>query len=96
MTRSTLLPELPLRQVKWEDLEETHGKGGERHLPHEMNVPGSQSVSDMYGLVLSSPRSPARASIRSKYLLVLVDLPTWRRSWVWSANSARIEPILRS
>ena len=44
-------------------------EGGERHLLHKMNRYLEVNLSDPYGVVLSSPRSPARAAIRSKYLL---------------------------
>jgi hypothetical protein len=71
MTRSTHPVEFSSRQAKQKVLEETH-------LLREMNQYLKVNLSDPYDVVLSSPRSPAHAAIRSNHLL-LVSVPTSRR-----------------
>ena len=77
MTRSTQPVEFSSRPVKRKVLEETRERA-KPHLLREMNQYPEVNLADPYDVVLSSPRSPARAAIRSNHLL-LVSVPTSRR-----------------
>ena len=81
--------------AKRKDLEENAREWAELRLLCKMNQHLKVNMSDLYGVILSSPRGPSRAAIRSNHLL-LVSVPTLRRysSGVGSAKSALIEMIL--
>jgi hypothetical protein len=53
-------------------------EGAKPHLLREMNQYLKVNLSDPYGVILSSPRSPARAAMLPDHLL-LVSVPTLRR-----------------
>lgn len=56
----------------------TREKGAELRLLGKINQQPKVNLSDLYGGILSSPQSPARAAIRSKHPL-MVSMPTSRR-----------------